>query len=165
MFKQDLIELKNDGYELIKSVNAKTGENDVKLIQEIQANISGKSCVIIQNQSVNIDVTNNIINMIEKIDDIIKRVENIGCPNEEIFTHFGGAIPDLYKAMFENEIAPKWLGEKIRQGYIKYCLDKCDGSLSEVAKKTNERRSTMRMFLSRMEGRDNAGKKELCTTE
>jgi len=88
--KQKLIEIRKDCLDLIREASRPAHDDDIRIIQEAEMHLKGGAKVVnIQTSNININVTNNILNIIQKIDSAIHSIERPDLINgvlEELFT-------------------------------------------------------------------------------
>ena len=165
MIKHELMKIKKEGLEAIRAANSTTQGRDVKLVQEINANIVGRSCVIIQNQSVSIDVTNNVLNMISRVDDLLECMNSNQLTAEDLIEDFTGAIEKVNAFMWDHKVSSVDVANGMRLAYLKYCLRENDGCWQKVGDRIGENRTTIREFHKRMIEKKNVREEELCEVE
>lgn len=142
MIRDKLLELKNDIIKTAQEASAPVDQRDIRLVQDVKARIgSDAKVLVIQNQQVNVTITNNLICLIQKIDEIVQEIDATDLVH--------GALGNMFLKMHEAGIGVRELGGDIALCYLDW-LEVRYGSLAEVSRQTGDKRTTLVEFRQRI---------------
>ena len=141
MLKNQLIDLKSDLYKLIETANKEVSDCNLDQNLDCKIPLAGK-VVVIQNQTVNISVTNNVIQILQKIDGMIADIDKPSIAQ--------GVFKQLFTLCMEKGIGFEDFKNAIAFEYLKFARG-VEGSLAAAARKLDANRTTLIEFEKRME--------------